>query len=86
MMTQSVPCLYLHPSTLAVMQTVQREWRQKRGLEVYFTVNTGQNPWLLVRKQDMAQLTGLLDDLPDVQEYVVNHIGAGARVTSEHLF
>ncbi len=86
MMTQDPPCLYLHPNTVKVMQTVQRDWREKQGLEVYFTVNTGQNPWLLVREQDLARLTAELDKLPEIQDYIINHIGHGARVSNQYLF
>lgn len=74
MMTQAEPSLYLNPATLAVMQTIQRDWRPS-GLEVYYTLNTGQNPWLLVQEKDLPRLQQKLAG----QEYIINHLGTGAR-------
>ena len=67
------------------MQTIQREWRPS-GLEVYFSVNTGQNPWLLVREADLTLLETKLQELPGKPEYIVNHLSGGATLSDHHLF
>lgn len=76
--------IYLLPGSLKVMHAVKR-WRAE-GLQVYFTVNTGQDIHLLCQKKDATKVVKLLEEIPEVQKTIVNEPARGARLTEKHLF
>lgn len=84
-MLTSIPSLmYWLPGTLRIMK-LTRKWRAE-GLEVYFTVNTGQDIHLIVEQKSVTSLTKKLKEVPEVFDMIVNKPSEGARLTAEHLF
>jgi mevalonate pyrophosphate decarboxylase len=53
---------------------------RKEGLEVYFTINTGQDVHLITQKADVTRLQERLKEIPDVRETIVNYASNGAMV------
>lgn len=84
MLTSKPSLIYLLPASLKIMHLVKK-WRSE-GLEVYFTVNTGQDIHLIVQKKDIEPLSARLKEVEDVQNIIVNSPSKGAHVITEHLF
>lgn len=84
-MLTSIPSLiYWTPGTLLIMKLVKK-WRSE-GLEVYFTINTGQDIHLLIQQKDVDALKKNLQELEEVKDIIVNKPGQGAHSIGEHLF
>lgn len=84
MITQSPPLIYLLPNTILLFKLVHF-WR-KEGLEVYFTVNTGQDVHLIIAQKDINKLKKKLKEIPEIKSIIVNYPSQGARVIDTHLF
>ena len=84
MLTSSPSLIYWLPGTLKVMHAVKK-WRQE-GLEVYFTVNTGQDIHLICQKKDVEKVIEKAKEVSDVQKRIVNYPSKGARLKEKHLF
>jgi mevalonate pyrophosphate decarboxylase len=72
------------PESLKIMQQVLK-WRRE-GLEVYFTVNTGQDIHIICRKSDIEKLEKRLSQIPEIKKIIPNLPSKGVRLTSQHLF
>ena len=84
-MISSIPSLiYWTPESLKIMKLVKK-WRNE-GLQVYFTVNTGQDVHVICEKENKEKLIEKLNNLDFVKEIRQNHAGQGARLIEEHLF
>ena len=75
---------YWRPATLALIQRVLT-WRSE-GLEVYFTIDAGPNVHLLCEEKDTGPIVAELEEMPEVQQIIVNAPGFGAHLCPEHLF
>ena len=84
MLTSKPSLIYLLPGSLKIMHLVKK-WRQD-GLEVYFTVNTGQDIHLICQKKDVQTLTQKISEIEDVQKTIINTPSKGAHVVNSHLF
>lgn len=84
MLTSTPSLIYWLPGTLKVMHAVKR-WRWE-GLEVFFTVNTGQDIHLLCQKKDVARVVKKLEEISDVQKTIINYPSKGAQTISDDLF
>lgn len=84
MLTSSPSLIYWLPGTLRVMHAVKR-WRQE-GLQVYFTVNTGQDIHLICQKKDVDRVVEKTKEVPDVQKTIINYPSIGAHLIKDHLF
>ncbi|MBI2599847.1 diphosphomevalonate decarboxylase [Candidatus Daviesbacteria bacterium] len=84
MITQTPPLIYWQPNTILMMKLVQK-WRQE-GLEVYFTINTGQDVHIIVEQKNVKELTNRLKKMEEVREVIVNTPGEGTRLSDKHLF
>jgi len=84
MITSWPPLLYWTPNTLVLMKLVQK-WR-KEGLEVYFTINTGQDVHILVLEKNLKKLVNRLKKLKIVKKIIINQPAVGARIINRHLF
>ncbi|OGH41633.1 MAG: diphosphomevalonate decarboxylase [Candidatus Levybacteria bacterium RIFCSPLOWO2_02_FULL_36_8b] len=84
MLTSSPSLIYLLPGSLRIMH-LAKKWRQE-GLQVYFTVNTGQDIHLICEKKDVETLAGKLEEIEDVQKTIINYCSKGARIVLAHLF
>ncbi|MCL4366241.1 hypothetical protein M1437_03375, partial [Patescibacteria group bacterium] len=84
MLTQTPHLIYWTPGTLQIMKLTSR-WRTE-GLEVYFTVNTGQDIHLICKAQDIDEVKAKLKELDFVKDIIVNTPGEGTRLSTNHLF
>ena len=84
MLTSTPSLIYWLPGTLKVMHVVKR-WR-KEGLQVYFTLNTGQDIHLICQKKDVEKVAKKAKEISDVTRTVINYPSKGARIISSHLF
>ena len=84
-MLTSIPSLiYLLPGSLHVIHMVKR-WRQE-GLQVYFTVNTGQDIHLICQKKDIEEVVKKAESISEVQKTIINNPSKGAHIISKDLF
>ncbi len=84
MLTSTPSLIYLRPASLELMMFVKK-WRTE-GLEVYFTLNTGQDIHLIVEEKNSEALTKKLKNIKTVKNIIINKPSIGARLTEKHLF
>lgn len=84
MLTSQPSLIYWLPGTVRMMRQVKK-WRSE-GLEVYFTVNTGQDIHLICQKKDAEKVAALAEEIPDVRKTIINEPAKGAHLVSKHLF
>lgn len=84
MLTSNPPLIYWLPATLKIMHAVKR-WRQE-GLQVYFTVNTGQDIHLICQKQDVNSVIKKVSSFSEVTKTIINYPSLGARTVETHMF
>lgn len=84
MLTSNPSLIYWQPETIMMMKLV-RKWRSD-GLEVYFTLNTGQDTHLIVEEKNMEQLIKRLKKVREIKKIIVNQPTVGARLIDKHLF
>ena len=84
MLTSTPSLIYWTSGTLQIMK-LTKKWRSS-GLEVYFTINTGQDIHLITQGKDVDRLQKELEELEFVREVVVNNPAEGAHLISQHLF
>ena len=84
MLTSSPSLIYWLPGTLRVMYAVKR-WRQG-GLQVYFTVNTGQDIHLICQKKDAKAVVKKAKEISDVTKTIINFPSEGAQIISDNIF
>jgi diphosphomevalonate decarboxylase len=84
MLTSKPSLIYLLPGSLKIMHLVKK-WRTE-GLEVYFTVNTGQDIHLICQKKDVQALVQKLSEVEEVSKTIINGPAKGAHAIDTHLF
>jgi diphosphomevalonate decarboxylase len=84
MQTSKPPLNYLQPETIKIMELVKK-WRSE-GLEVYFTLNTGQDIHLIIEEKNKEKLVEKLKEIDIVKNIIVNKPAVGARLIKNHLF
>ena len=84
MLTQYPPLIYWTPGTLKIMKLVSH-WRQE-GMDVYFTINTGQDIHLLCERKNVEKVKTKLRDLTEVKNIIVNTPSEGVKLSKNHLF
>ena len=84
MLTSTPSLIYWQPETIKLMKLVKK-WRSE-GLEVYFTINTGQDIHLIIEEKNTKELVKKLKDIKEVKNIIVNSPAVGARLTEKHLF
>ena len=84
MLTSKPSLIYLLPGSLKIMHLVKK-WRAE-GLEVYFTVNTGQDIHLICQKKDVQALVQKLSEVEEVSKTIINDPAKGAHIIENHLF
>lgn len=78
MLTSSPSLIYWTPGTLQLMNLVKR-WRSE-GLEVYFTINTGQDIHLLIESKNTEEIEKKLRELDFVKDIIVNIPAPGTKL------
>jgi len=84
MLTSHPSLIYWTEGTLQLMKLVKK-WR-KEGLEVYFTINTGQDTHLICEEKTLPQLSTKISKLPFIRQTLISRTGSGTRLTDNHLF
>ncbi len=84
MLTQYPPLIYWTPGTLKIMKLCSHS--RAEGIEVYFTINTGQDIHLICQRKDVNKLKYKLKNLPEVKHIIVNTPSEGTKLTNNHLF
>lgn len=84
MLTSKPSLIYLLPASLKIMHLVKK-WRAE-GLQVYFTVNTGQDIHLICQKKDVDAVIKKLSGTEEVSKTIVNYPAKGAYLLEDHLF
>jgi diphosphomevalonate decarboxylase len=84
MLTATPGLIYWLPGTISVMRQVQK--LRRVGLQVYFTVNTGQDIHLICQKKDAKRVSELVKGIPEVRDIIINLPAKGAHLSSHHLF
>ncbi|OGK16243.1 diphosphomevalonate decarboxylase [Candidatus Roizmanbacteria bacterium RIFCSPHIGHO2_01_FULL_39_12c] len=84
MLTSEPSLIYWLPFTIKLINQV-KSWR-KEGIEVYFTLNTGQNLHLIVEEKDKDIIVKKLKKFKEIIKVIVNKPSIGARLTNKHLF
>jgi diphosphomevalonate decarboxylase len=79
MLTSYPSLIYWTEGTLKLMKLVKK-WRKEEGLEVYFTVNTGQDTHLICQQKDQQKVEAKLKELDFVKEILASKVGGGARL------
>lgn len=80
MLTSQPPLIYWTPGTLQLMKLVKK-WRSD-GIEVYFTINTGQDIHLLVERGSVERVVGKVKELDFVKNTIINKPAVGTRVVA----
>lgn len=78
MLTSSPSLIYWTPGTLQLMKLVKK-WRAE-GIEVYFTMNTGQDIHLIIEEKNKAGISNKLKELDFVKNIIVNSPSKGTRL------
>ncbi len=65
--------------------SIAAKWRAD-GVQVYFSLNTGQNVHLICEAKDVDRVQEKLKSVPFVRDTIVNHPAVGARVIDQDLF
>lgn len=84
MLTQYPPLIYWTPGTLKIMKLCS-VWR-KEGIEVYFTINTGQDIHLICQQKDVEKLKNKLKQIKAVKNIIVNSPAEGTKLSENYLF
>lgn len=84
MLTSWPSLIYWLPQSLYVMKSVQK-WRAE-GLDVYFTINTGQDIHIICQKKDEAAIMNKIKILENIIEIIPNSPSKGTYLLEEHLF
>ena len=84
MLTQKPALIYWTPGTLKIMKLISH-WRSE-GIDVYFTINTGQDIHLICEAVNVDKVKGKLKELEEVKDIIVNTPGEGTRLTEDHLY
>lgn len=83
-LTSRPSLIYWLPTTVMLMKLV-KQWRNE-GIEVYFTLNTGQNIHLIVETKNRDEILKRLEKAKGVTKVIVNKPSIGVRLTNKHLF
>lgn len=84
MLTSTPSLIYWQPETIKMMKLIKK-WRDE-GLEVYFTVNTGQDIHLITEEKNTKILVERLKNIKEVKKIIINQPAIGARLIDKHLF
>lgn len=84
MLTQRPALIYWTTGTLQIMKLIPH-WR-KEGIEVYFTINTGQDIHLICEQKSIKKIRNKLKKLDFVKDIIVNTPGKGVWLSKTHLF
>jgi|SRR5579872_2325829 len=76
--------IYMLPESLRLLHMVKK-WR-KEGIEVYYTVNTGQDVHLICEKKNAKLVASVASKVEGVQKTIVNNPSQGTRLVNKHLF
>ncbi|MHA1126724.1 MAG: diphosphomevalonate decarboxylase [Candidatus Heimdallarchaeota archaeon] len=82
-LTSDPPLIFWRSETLAMMNFVHT--LREKGLDVYFTIDTGANMHLLTTPKFIDEIEVLLRKIPYIKQMIVSRPGQGAFLLDEHL-
>ncbi len=85
MMTSKPPAYYWEPGTIAVMKAVIN-WREKVGLQAYFSIDAGANVHVICEKKDAKKVEKRLKTISYVKSTTYNEPSEGTHEIDTHLF
>lgn len=78
MMTQKPPLFYWSGKTIEIIKEVIK--LREKGIEVYFTIDAGENLHLICQKNDEKKIKSYFQKIPLVLDLIVNSPTVGARI------
>lgn len=84
MLTSYPSLIYLLPNTVRIMHEVKR--MRENGIEVYFTLNTGQDVHLICESKNATAVSEIAKTIEGVHDTIVNLASVGTRESANHLF
>lgn len=84
MLTSSPSLIYLLPNTIRIMHEVKS--MRKNGIEVYFTLNTGQDVHLICESKNAAAVSEIAKNIEGVRDTIINSAAIGTKESATHLF
>lgn len=84
LLTSRPTILLFYPGTIEVMQAVRQ--LRKKGVPVYFTINTGFNVHVLTLPEYENEVLDTLKELPSVKRIIASGIGEKPQYSNRHLF
>ncbi len=84
MITSKPSLIYWLPHTVFLMKQIQ--FMRKNGLEIYFTVNTGQDLHVLCEKKHLKRAVHELSYIKEIKKCIINTPSEGAKLSTTHLF
>lgn len=85
MFTSEPALIYWQPETLMIIHKII-EWREKKELESYFTIDAGPNVHVFYRVKDEKKLVENLKKIKGIEKLIINRPSIGARIINQHLF
>lgn len=84
LLTSRPTILLFYPGTIEVMQAVRK--LRKKGMPVYFTINTGFNVHVLTLPEYENEVLDTLKKLPSVKKIIASGVGEKPQYLNKHLF
>ncbi len=84
MLTSTPSLIYLLPNTIRIMHEVKN--MRNNGIEVYFTLNTGQDVHLICRVKDVQLISDQIKKVEGVKNTIINTPSNGTTLSENHLF
>jgi diphosphomevalonate decarboxylase len=78
MMTQKPPLYYWSGKTLDLIKELI--YLRKKGKEVYYTLDAGENLHLICRQKEITQIKQYLSGYPDIQKIIINYPDKGTHL------
>ncbi|MHA1505430.1 MAG: diphosphomevalonate decarboxylase [Candidatus Heimdallarchaeota archaeon] len=81
--TSNPPLIFWRSETIKMMDYIHD--LRKKGIDVYFTIDTGANMHLLTTPKFVDEIESLLRKIPYIKQMIVSKPGPGAFLLDEHL-
>ncbi len=83
-LTSKPSLIYLLPETIKVIKEIKKI--RQNGLQIYFTLNTGQDVHIICLQKDVEKVKQLIEKIPEVKKTIVNFPSTGAKIVEKDLF
>ncbi len=83
-LTSKPSLIYLLPETIKVIKEIKKI--RQNGLQIYFTLNTGQDVHIICLQKDVEKVKQLIEKIPEDKKTIVNFPSTGAKIVEKDLF